>query len=133
MVGGLAAQVVTRNLFSPSPVVIALQIGANLLLVWARLAFGRRSFHVVANPTQGGLVTSGPYRYIRHPIYAAMVLFSGVGAAGHWPSLLAGFLFLWMIVCALVRIFCEETLVTARYPEYRQYAATTWRMVPYVF
>ena len=34
---------------------------------------------------------------------------------------------------ALLRIYCEELLVTVRYPEYRQYAATTWRMIPYVF
>ena len=28
---------------------------------------------------------------------------------------------------------CEESLVAARYPEYVQYSATTWRMVPYVY
>jgi protein-S-isoprenylcysteine O-methyltransferase Ste14 len=33
----------------------------------------------------------------------------------------------------MLRIFCEEVLVTARYPEYRQYAATSRRMIPYVF
>jgi protein-S-isoprenylcysteine O-methyltransferase Ste14 len=33
----------------------------------------------------------------------------------------------------MLRIFCEETLVAARYPEYAQYKATTWRMIPYVF
>jgi hypothetical protein len=27
----------------------------------------------------------------------------------------------------------EEILVTARYPDYRQYAETTWRMIPYIF
>ena len=57
---------------------------AFLLILWARVTFGRRSFHVVANPTEGGLVTSGPYRYIRHPIYAAICLFTWVGVAAHW-------------------------------------------------
>ena len=33
----------------------------------------------------------------------------------------------------LLRLFCEEVMVTARYPDYQQYAATTWRMIPYVF
>jgi protein-S-isoprenylcysteine O-methyltransferase Ste14 len=28
---------------------------------------------------------------------------------------------------------CEEALVAAKYPEYREYARGTWRMVPYVF
>ena len=30
-------------------------------------------------------------------------------------------------------LFCEEALVSAQYPEYQEYAARTWRMVPYVF
>jgi protein-S-isoprenylcysteine O-methyltransferase Ste14 len=34
---------------------------------------------------------------------------------------------------ALLRVFREKVLVTARYPEYGQYAATTWRMIPYIF
>jgi protein-S-isoprenylcysteine O-methyltransferase Ste14 len=47
-----------------------------------------------------------------------------------WASGLLGGL---VVGCALLRIFCEEVMVTARHPEYRQYAATTWRMIPYVF
>jgi protein-S-isoprenylcysteine O-methyltransferase Ste14 len=38
-----------------------------------------------------------------------------------------------VLASAVMRIFCEEALVTARYPEYAQYAATTWRMIPYVY
>jgi protein-S-isoprenylcysteine O-methyltransferase Ste14 len=133
MAGGLVAQLATGNLVSPSPVVIAPQVGAVLLLLWARLTFGRRSFHAVANPTEGGLVTTGPYRYIRHPIYTAVVLFSGVGALAHWHSLVGGLLFAGIFGGSVLRIFCEETLITARYPKYRQYAATTWRMIPYIF
>ena len=132
MVTGLVAQWATGNLFSSSPLVIAVQIGAVLLLLWARLTFRRRSFHVMANPTEGGLVTEGPYRYIRHPIYTAMVVIGGAGVGAHW-SWASGLLGGLMVGCALLRIYCEEVMVTARYPEYRQYAATTWRMFPYVF
>jgi protein-S-isoprenylcysteine O-methyltransferase Ste14 len=132
MAGGVIAQFATGNLISTSPVVIAVQVVALLLFLWARLTFGWRSYHVVANPTAGGLVTSGPYRYIRHPIYAAMSVFSGAGMVAHW-SWTSGLLGGLVVGSALLRIFCEEVLVTARYPEYRQYAATTWRMIPYVF
>ena len=58
--------------------------------------------------------------------------FSGAGAVAHWSwgsGLLGGL----VVGSALLRIFCEEVLITARYPEYPQYAATTWRMIPYVF
>ena len=132
MAAGLITQFAPRNLFSSAPVAIAVQTGAGVLLLWARVTFGRRSFHVTSNPTEGGLVTSGPYRHIGHPIYTAICLFSGAGAVAHWSwkgGLLSGL----VLGCALGRIFCEEVMVAARYPEYRQYAAKTWRMVPYVF
>jgi protein-S-isoprenylcysteine O-methyltransferase Ste14 len=132
MVGGVIAQFAIGNLFSSSPVVIAVQVVAFLLFLWARLTFGWRGYHVVANPTKGGLVTSGPYRCIRHPIYTAMSVLSAAGVVAHW-SWASGLLGGLVVGSALLRIFCEEVLVTARYPEYRQYAATTWRMIPYVF
>ena len=132
MIGGLLGLLATRNLFSSSPLVISLQVVAFLLFLWARITFGRRSYHLVANPTEGGLVTGGPYRYIRHPIYAAFCLFTWAGVAAHWSwsSGLCGGL---ILGSAVIRIFCEEILVEARYPEYAQYKATTWRMIPYVY
>jgi protein-S-isoprenylcysteine O-methyltransferase Ste14 len=132
MAGGIIAQFATGNLLSSSTMVLAVQVGAALRFLWARLTFGWRSYHVVANPTQGGLVTSGPYRYIRHALYPAMSAFSGAGGFAHW-SWASGLLGGLVVGCAMLRIFCEEVLVTARYPEYRQYAATSRRMIPYVF
>jgi protein-S-isoprenylcysteine O-methyltransferase Ste14 len=132
MMGGLLGLLVMRNLFSSSTLVICLQVVASLLFLWARVTFGRRSYHVVADPTQGGLVTVGPYRFIRHPIYAAMYLFTLAGVAAHWSwsSGLCGGL---ILASAVMRIYCEEPLVAARYPEYAQYKARTWRMIPYVY
>src|SRR5438552_5110887 len=132
MMGGLFGLLVMRNLFSSSTLVICLQVVASLLFVWARVTFGRRSYHVIADPTQGGLVTAGPYRYIRHPIYAAFCLFTSAGAAAHW-SWSAGLCDGLVVGSAVLRIFCEESLVAARYPEYAQYSLTTWRMIPYVY
>jgi protein-S-isoprenylcysteine O-methyltransferase Ste14 len=105
---------------------------AVLLFFWARITFGRRSFHAVANPTEGGLVTNGPYRYIRHPIYTAICLFTWAGVAGHW-GLSAGLCGVVILAGAVIRILCEEKLVTSRYPEYAAYATKTWRMVPFVY
>jgi protein-S-isoprenylcysteine O-methyltransferase Ste14 len=132
MMGGLLGLLVMRNLFSSSTLVICLQVVASLLFLWARVTFGRRSYHVVADPTQGGLVTGGPYRYIRHPIYAAICLFTWAGVAAHWSwsSALWGAL---ILGSAVMRIYCEEPLVAARYPDYIQYKARTWRMIPYIY
>jgi protein-S-isoprenylcysteine O-methyltransferase Ste14 len=132
MVLGIIGMMAAHKLFSRQPVVILAQLGAVGLLVWARVAFGLRSFHVMANPTQGGLVTWGPYRVIRHPIYAAVSLFTVAGAAGNLSWVAAGFSGL-VVASSLARIFCEEALLPGQYPEYREYSRRTWRMIPFVF
>ena len=55
MISGLLGLLVTQHLFSSIALVISLQAVAVLLLLWARITFGLRSFHVVADPTEGGL------------------------------------------------------------------------------
>lgn len=75
-----------------------------------------------------GLVTTGPYRYIRHPIYTAICLFTVPGVIAHW-SWLGGA----VVASALWRMFAEEKLLVRQYPEYSEYAANTWRMIPFVF
>jgi protein-S-isoprenylcysteine O-methyltransferase Ste14 len=119
-------------LFADSPLGMAVQALALLLMIWARITFGRRSFHATASPTEGGLVMTGPYRYWRHPIYAAFLLFMWVGVICHFSPLNA-LLGLIASAATAVRIVTEERLVRERYPEYRDYAARTKRLVPFVF
>lgn len=118
--------------FSPQPVAITVEILAVALMIWARLTFGQRSFHAAANPSAGGLVTTGPYRFIRHPIYTAACLFGWSGILAQWSAInvMLGVL---LIVSAVGRMLCEEQLIIGIYPEYRDYARTTKRMVPYIF
>jgi len=132
MVAGILGLVWTHRLFAPTLAVIVPQLAALGLGVWARITFGRRSFHLAANPTAGGLVTTGPYRFIRHPIYAAVCLLMLPGALAHRSLGSTSFAAV-TIAGVLIRIACEERLVCGRYPEYREYAARTWRMVPFIF
>jgi len=123
-----------HSLFAAIPIGIALQVLAALLMVWARLTFGLRSFHAAANPTAGGLVTTGPYRYWRHPIYAAILLFvwAGVLARGVAPTLTALALSALATAMTLVRVQAEEQLLRASMPDYAGYAARTKRFIPFV-
>jgi protein-S-isoprenylcysteine O-methyltransferase Ste14 len=135
--GSIALLYWNRTLFGHDVPTVAVQAAAVALLLWARYTFKLRSFHLAANPTEGGLVTTGPYRFVRHPIYAAILLFTFAGVidnlhAGRRPWL--GPALLGVIVLGLMtRILCEEKLVRARYPEYDEYARTTKRLVPGVF
>jgi protein-S-isoprenylcysteine O-methyltransferase Ste14 len=132
MAGGALALVITHSLFSFNPAVIIAQAAAAGLMAWARFTFGFRSFHAAANPTRGGLVTSGPYAFMRHPIYAAVCLFVIAGGLANLTWLTA-VLILSVLIGSLIRIHIEERLLIKQYPEYAEYAARTKRMVPYVF
>lgn len=128
----LALLVLTRRFFSPQPVVVALQVLGVLIVVWARLTFGMRSFHVGSTATQGGLVTTGPYRYVRHPIYAGVMLILAGVLVGHHD--LVTLIAVGCVVAALgVRIVAEERSVLQAYPEYATYAHRTKRIIPWIF
>ena len=122
----------TNSLFSYAPMIIALQALAVALMIWARITFGFRSFHAAADPTEGELVTNGPYRFVRHPIYTAICLFVFAGALSH-ISLTAALLTLLTFSGALVRMFSEEYVLTRQYSGYRDYAVKVKRMIPFVF
>ncbi len=132
MVVGLVTLWIRRELISGAPTVIALQIAAAALMLWARVTFGMRSFHAAADPTEGGLVRSGPYRYVRHPIYTSVCLFTWAGVAAH-ASPVSIALGMVTTAGAVMRMLVEERLLIGRYPEYVAYARDTKRMIPFVY
>lgn len=132
MIAGLVGLYWIGILISWQPIAITLQVLAVALMIWARVTFGRRSFHASADPTGGGLVTTGPYRYIRHPIYAAASLFGWGAVVAHWSALGVA-LGLLLVAGGVIRIMCEEQLLIRAYPEYIAYRKATKRMLPYVF
>jgi protein-S-isoprenylcysteine O-methyltransferase Ste14 len=80
-------------------------------------------------PEARGLVTRGPYRLVRHPVY--------VGEMGTVGGFLLGAPSVWNVCVALsfcgaqlARMRMEERALAAEFPEYRQYAARTPRLFP---
>jgi len=131
MAAGVLALYCRHGLFSANAVVIAIQALAVLVLLWARITFGRRSFHFAANPTEGGLVTVGPYRFLRHPIYASVIWAVWAGAIGNW-TLINGALAAAVTIGGVLRMLSEERFLRVRYPEYADYARKTRRVIPFV-
>ena len=120
-----------HGLFAGRSVFLAPQVLAALLMLWARFTLRGRSFHVTSEPTAGELVTTGPYHFIRHPIYSAILIFVFAGVAAH-PSLLNGGLAAIAAGGLVVRMLTEEKSLAGCYPEYAAYAAITKRVVPYI-
>lgn len=132
MVAGIVWLLARGEVFAHSGPAIGVQAMAVLLMILARVAFGMRSFHAAANPTEGGLVTTGPYRWLRHPIYAAILYFTWATAIDHRTrgAMLAALL---ITAGAAARMYFEEQMLVSMYPEYRDYAARTARVVPFLF
>ena len=109
MLIGMVSFLVTKTLVSMFLPSIAAQAAAFSLMVWARRTLGRRSFHLAADPSEGELITIGPYRFVRHPIYAAVCLFAWAATLGS-PSIQTLFFSGLVTSGAVLRIFCEEHL-----------------------
>jgi protein-S-isoprenylcysteine O-methyltransferase Ste14 len=92
------------------------------------IALGWREIHRAT-----GLVTTGIYRFMRHPQYTGIFLFT-FGWILHWPSVIT--LILWPILVAAYVWLArrEEKVVTKEVGEaYREYARQTPRFWPRVF
>src|SRR5262245_53299196 len=132
MIVGVVGLLLRGAILSTSLLGVGVQVAAAGLMIWARMTMGLRSFHATADPTDGGLVTSGPYRFIRHPIYTSICLFCWAAVLAH-ASLSTVVLGGLVMVGAFMRMTAEERLLVQRYPGYRLYASATKRMVPHVF
>ena len=110
-------------------VLLAAGLGFSVL---ARRHLGRNwSAHVVVKEDHE-LVRTGPYRYVRHPIYTGILLaFLGmVLAVGEWRSLLAmGF----VLLSFAIKSGEEERRMGEVFPEYEQYRRETAALIPFVY
>lgn len=115
------------------PIWLLIELAGLGLGVWAVLAMRLSNFNIVPDvkPT-GQLVRRGPYRWLRHPMYTALLLvtLALLLAEFSWPRLL-----LWLILLAdlLIKLNYEEQLLAAHFAEYREYQQATKRLVPLLY
>jgi protein-S-isoprenylcysteine O-methyltransferase Ste14 len=109
-------------------VVFALGIA---LAIWARVHLGRNWGMPMTQKAEPELVTSGPYRFVRHPIYSGLL-------AGLLGTALATNLIGLIIVLILGAYFyysasVEEKNLTATFPTaYPAYQTSTKMLIPFV-
>ena len=105
---------------------LGIQVGAGLLGVSARRHLGRNWSGRIAIAQNHQLVTTGPYRVLRHPIYVAMIgMFAGSAIAiGKWHAVVG----VALIVLAYARkIPSEEQSLRGVFgPAYEEYRRSRW-------
>ncbi len=101
-----------------------------LLTIWARLYLGRNWSSVAAVKADHELVTTGPYQWVRHPIYSGLTL-GMVGTAvaiGQWRAVLAVTL---ALIAIAQRIVIEERFMREQFGNaYDAYARRVWALLP---
>ncbi len=100
--------------------------------IWARVHIGRNWGSPMSQKDDPELVTSGPYRWVRHPIYSG-ILTAGVGTA-------AALGWQWLVAVALAGAYfvysaiVEERYLTKEFPDaYPIYMRSTKMLVPLIF
>jgi protein-S-isoprenylcysteine O-methyltransferase Ste14 len=78
------------------------------------------------------LVSHSIYKYIRHPMYAS-VLLSMFGVLVLYANIYVSVIYLLLLVNMLTKMFYEESLWHCKGEEYKEYEKTTKRLIPYIF
>ena len=119
-------------ILSANAVGLVIQACSVGLMIWARITFGIRSFHARADTTEGKLVTNGPYRWLRHPIYASIIYFTWAAVFSHFvPDAIAATLLISLSL--YVRMILEERFLRVVYKEYAAYCRRAKRVIPFIF
>lgn len=112
---------------------LAIEICGFLLAVWARHVLGRHWSGEITIKVDHELVRTGPYKYVRHPIYTALLLLY-LGAAivsGEWHALVG---FVLAVIAYLRKIRLEEeNLKRAFANEYEEYCRQTRALAPGIY
>lgn len=101
------------------------------LFGWVHQLLGLNWTAVLALSEKQQLVTSGPYRYIRHPMYTAFFVigFGFLFLSANW---LVGFIYIGTLsLMYITRVSAEEKMMIERFGDrYREYMRGTWRIFP---
>jgi protein-S-isoprenylcysteine O-methyltransferase Ste14 len=117
----------SRGLMADTGVVV--EVTGVIIGQGSRLYLGRRFALLPANR---GVVTGGPFRFVRHPIYLGWLILS-IGYVMAYPSLRNSVIVIAVLPAIVWRIAQEEALLAAE-PEYREYTArTVWRLIPFIY
>lgn len=125
----------SRTALGPVPVWLTLLsdvwiLGGLLLMVWAMgvNSFAARTIQVEAGQT---VVCSGPYRFVRHPMYLGGAMMFLANPLASWIALPVSAL---VILVLAVRLLSEERLLRHELPGYAEYCLhTRFRLVPLIW
>jgi protein-S-isoprenylcysteine O-methyltransferase Ste14 len=102
--------------------------------IWAVAHLGKSFTYDVITPASGKFITTGPYRFIRHPAYLGILIISS------FPGLVLGSIpgFIGMLLTTIVPVFIratmEDALLAKEFGEtYLHYKRSTYSVIPFIY
>lgn len=103
------------------------------LAFWSIYTMQKSKLRIFPEPSIDAiLITDGPYRYIRHPMYTSVLL----GCLGlvliHFNAIRSA-VFILLLVDLLLKLHWEESLLKRKFDSYRKYCDDTFKLVPFIY
>lgn len=124
---------VTGPIFSANKLLLFIEMIGLFLGVWAVLIMKPGNFNITPDPLSWSkLVKAGPYQFIRHPMYLALLLTT-------LPLIIDRFnylrLFLWvaLLIDLLLKINYEERILVFEVDGYENYLKSSYRLIPMIY
>lgn len=112
---------------------LALVAAGFILITWTTVELGRQYSIYITLQQNHRLITSGPYRYIRHPRYLGVMMVA-LGLALLFRSWIALVALPFLIALLIFRLSDEEKLLQAEFGgQWEAYVQRSWRLVPFVY
>lgn len=125
--------VLTARDYLPSVWSWGFWVASAVLGLWTLWANRPGNFNIRPEPhPDGHLVQEGPYRWVRHPMYGAVLLLAA-GATAWVANYVGVALWLALLAVLIAKANLEEQWLLQHYPHYANYRLHTWRLVPWIY
>ncbi|GAB4324763.1 MAG: isoprenylcysteine carboxylmethyltransferase family protein [Bacteroidales bacterium] len=121
------------GILGSSPVSRIVQAAGGIFAIRAIMEMRKSRLNIAPDPAPGStLVTSGPYRFIRHPMYTSLILFIAPLLL-EVPSETNLLLLLVFISNMILKLLYEERLLRAQFERYGEYMKRSYRLIPWLW
>lgn len=129
----LAGFVLTGPVLAERAIFLAVELAGLGIGLWAIVVMRIGSFNIVPDVRKdASLVTRGPYRVIRHPMYTSLLVGTAALVADDFTFLRFG-LWVALLLVLVVKLRYEEQLLAVAFPGYDAYRKQSRRLIPFLY